>query len=38
MEKSGWTQGKGLGANEDGMVDNIKVKFKSDSKGNKSNV
>ena len=29
----GWQQGKGLGANEDGIKENIKVKFKSDNKG-----
>jgi Pin2-interacting protein X1 len=29
----GWQQGKGLGANEDGIKENIKVKFKCDTKG-----
>ncbi len=29
----GWEQGKGLGAKEDGMTENIKVKYKSDTKG-----
>ncbi len=29
----GWEQGKGLGAKEDGMIENIKVKYKSDTKG-----
>ena len=33
MEKMGWQAGKGLGANEDGIVENIKVKLKSDTKG-----
>ncbi|CAF0917212.1 unnamed protein product [Brachionus calyciflorus] len=33
MEKMGWEKGKGLGAQENGMTENIKVKFKSDTKG-----
>lgn len=33
MEKMGWQKGKGLGANEDGMTENIKVRIKSDTKG-----
>ncbi|RNA43461.1 PIN2 TERF1-interacting telomerase inhibitor 1, partial [Brachionus plicatilis] len=33
MEKMGWQKGKGLGANENGMTDHIKVKFKLDTKG-----
>lgn len=33
LEKMGWQQGKGLGANEDGIKENIKVKFKCDTKG-----
>ena len=33
MEKMGWEKGKGLGAKENGITENIKVKFKSDSKG-----
>ena len=33
MEKMGWQSGKGLGANENGIVENIKVKLKSDTKG-----
>ncbi len=33
LEKMGWKDGKGLGANEDGMVDHIKVKVKSDNRG-----
>jgi hypothetical protein len=33
MEKMGWQNGKGLGAKENGMTENIKVKFKMDTKG-----
>jgi hypothetical protein len=33
MKKMGWEEGKGLGAKENGIVENIKVKFKCDSKG-----
>jgi len=33
MEKMGWTKGKGLGANEDGMTEHVKVSLKSDKKG-----
>ena len=33
MEKMGWEQGKGLGAKETGITENLKVKFKGDSKG-----
>jgi len=33
MERMGWSKGKGLGANEDGMVDHIKASYKSDSRG-----
>ena len=33
MEKMGWSKGKGLGANEDGMTDHIKASYKSDSRG-----
>lgn len=33
MEKMGWQKGKGLGANENGMTEHIKVRFKSDTKG-----
>lgn len=29
----GWSQGKGLGANEDGITEHIKVGYKNDSKG-----
>ena len=33
MKKMGWEEGKGLGANEDGMTEHIKVRFKDDTKG-----
>ncbi|ESP04694.1 hypothetical protein LOTGIDRAFT_68637, partial [Lottia gigantea] len=33
MEKYGWSKGKGLGANEDGRVENVGIKMKSDNKG-----
>lgn len=33
MEQMGWEKGKGLGAKGTGIVENIKVKFKDDSKG-----
>lgn len=33
LEKMGWTQGKGLGAKEDGIIDHIKVNYKNDSQG-----
>ena len=33
MEKMGWQSGTGLGAKSNGMTENIKVKFKSDTKG-----
>lgn len=33
LEKMGWTKGKGLGANEDGMTEHIRVSHKNDSKG-----
>ena len=38
MEKMGWKDGKGLGINENGMTENIKVKFKMDTKGLKFNL
>lgn len=33
MEKYGWSKGQGLGANEDGMTEHIKIRAKSDGKG-----
>ncbi|XP_071104401.1 PIN2/TERF1-interacting telomerase inhibitor 1-like isoform X2 [Haliotis cracherodii] len=33
LERMGWSKGKGLGANEDGRVENVKVSFKNDQKG-----
>ncbi|KAK3914948.1 PIN2/TERF1-interacting telomerase inhibitor 1, partial [Frankliniella fusca] len=33
LEKMGWSQGKGLGANEDGSTDPVTVSYKWDSKG-----
>jgi len=33
MEKMGWEKGNGLGANQDGRVENIKIKHKDNSKG-----
>lgn len=33
LEKMGWTKGKGLGANEEGQLNFIKVSHKSDQKG-----
>jgi len=33
MQKMGWEEGKGLGATEQGITENLKVKFKGDSKG-----
>lgn len=33
MEKMGWAPGKGLGINENGNTDHVKVKFKDDSGG-----
>ena len=38
MEKMGWSAGKGLGANEHGSVDPIKVSLKSDNRGRISNL
>lgn len=29
----GWSKGKGLGANEDGITEHVKVSYKHDSKG-----
>jgi len=33
MEKMGWEKGRGLGANQDGMVDHITLKHKDNTKG-----
>ncbi|XP_026466530.1 PIN2/TERF1-interacting telomerase inhibitor 1-like [Ctenocephalides felis] len=33
LEKMGWTSGKGLGVNESGITEHIKVAFKNDSQG-----
>ncbi|KAI8819545.1 uncharacterized protein EV422DRAFT_568516 [Fimicolochytrium jonesii] len=33
MEKMGWTEGKGLGANEDGHTDHVKVRLKENNLG-----
>lgn len=33
LEKMGWQQGKGLGANENGITEHIKMSYKNDSKG-----
>ena len=33
MEKFGWQKGKGLGANENGRVENVKASAKNDTKG-----
>lgn len=34
LEKMGWTHGKGLGANEQGVTEHIRVKYKDDQGGN----
>ncbi len=31
--KMGWTEGKGLGSNEDGTTEHVKVQKKMDNKG-----
>lgn len=33
LEKFGWSKGKGLGANEDGLTDHVKVSLKNDNHG-----
>jgi hypothetical protein len=33
MEKMGWSHGKGLGRDEQGEKEHIKVNYKNDSKG-----
>ena len=34
MEKMGWSKGRGLGREEQGMKEHLSVKFKDDNKGN----
>lgn len=41
LEKMGWTDGKGLGANEQGMTEHVRLAFKNDTAGigfNKNNM
>lgn len=33
LEKMGWTSGKGLGINEQGATDHVRVKVKNDTVG-----
>lgn len=33
LEKMGWQQGKGLGRNENGVTENVKISYKNDSQG-----
>ena len=33
LEKFGWSQGKGLGANESGRLEHVKLQYKNDSRG-----
>lgn len=33
LEKMGWTSGKGLGKQENGVTEHVKVSLKTDSKG-----
>lgn len=33
LEKMGWKHGKGLGANEQGLTESLKVSYKNDNKG-----
>eukprot|EP00842_Homolaphlyctis_polyrhiza_P005522 jgi/Hompol1/5971/HPOL_000172-RA len=33
LEKMGWSEGKGLGRQEDGVKDSIAVRFKADNRG-----
>ena len=34
LQKMGWSEGKGLGALEDGGLEHVKVKMKCDTTGN----
>lgn len=34
LQKMGWSEGKGLGASEDGALEHVKVKMKRDTSGN----
>ena len=34
LQKMGWSEGKGLGASEDGGLEHVKVKMKCDTSGN----
>lgn len=38
LEKMGWQHGKGLGANENGITEHIKISYKSDSQGKYTNL
>ncbi|RKO90659.1 hypothetical protein BDK51DRAFT_5596, partial [Blyttiomyces helicus] len=33
MQKMGWSEGKGLGAREDGQTEHVKIKLKEDNLG-----
>lgn len=33
LEKMGWTSGKGLGVNEQGMTEHVRVSYKDDTAG-----
>ena len=33
LEKMGWTNGKGLGVNEQGITEHVRVSFKNDTAG-----
>lgn len=33
LEKMGWTSGKGLGVNEQGITEHVRVSFKNDTGG-----
>ena len=38
LQKMGWSEGKGLGASEDGGLEHVKVKIKCDTTGNDSHI